>query len=135
MLKYTFPRSGRLKHRKAIAALFVGSDGFFVYPLRCNYRILTEGEPGIKAAFSVPKRKFKHAVDRNLIRRRIKEAWRLHRHQLEETLLKHQMVLEIMLIYTGKPEDTDYPILEKAVKKALNHLLKQANEKTETPLS
>lgn len=129
MLKYTFPRTGRLKHRKAIAALFTGSDGFFVYPLRCNYRILSEGEPGIKVAFSVPKRKFKHSVDRNLIRRRIKEAWRLHRHLLEESLLNNQLALEIMLIYTGKPEDTDYPVLEKAVKKALLLLLKQAKEK------
>jgi ribonuclease P protein component len=46
--------------------------------------------------FSVPKRRFKKAVDRNRIRRQMREAWRLNRHQLPKGPSMH-----IALVYTG----------------------------------
>ncbi len=61
--------------------------------------------------FSVPKRQFKHAVDRNLIRRRMKEAYRLNKSLLSGTF-------SIAFIYIGK-EIEKYEVIEKGMKSAL----------------
>ena len=61
--------------------------------------------------FSVPKRQFKHAVDRNLIRRRNKEAYRLHKQLLTGNFT-------IAFIYIGKGIE-DYKAIEKGMKSAL----------------
>ena len=65
--------------------------------------------------FSVPKRQFKHAVDRNLIRRRMKEAYRLHKQLLTGNF-------NIAFIYIGKGIE-DYKAIEKGMKSALKKVL------------
>jgi ribonuclease P protein component len=64
--------------------------------------------------FSVPKRQFKHAVDRNLIRRRMKEAYRLNK-----TLLSG--AFSIAFIYISK-EIEKYEVIEKGMKGALKKM-------------
>jgi ribonuclease P protein component len=121
--RLSFPRSERLKHKKAIAALFSGADGFFAYPLRVQFALLPHPTPELKVAFTVSRRKFRRAVDRNHLRRQMREAWRHQSPSLREAVLAHSCGIHLMLLYTGRPEDADHANIYAAVKKITTRLM------------
>ena len=77
------------------------------------------GEYPASVAFSVSKKKFRKAVDRNLLKRRMREAYRLNK-SLFYTKLKDKTV-KVMFIYVAD-QILSYSIIEKAVKQVLNRL-------------
>lgn len=80
-----FPKSERLCSRKAIDTLFRGGNGtraMTVFPIRMVYGARQDGE-GHQVLISVSKRHFKHAVQRNRVKRQLREAWRNHKFQLD----------------------------------------------------
>jgi ribonuclease P protein component len=101
----SFPKSERLCSKKAIEELIELNSTLFVHPLKCYFQFypITEDEFCNQIVFSVPKRYFKKAVDRNQIKRRLKEAYRLNKFELlhENTLLKQRKV-KIIIVYIGK---------------------------------
>lgn len=108
-MKFTLGSEKRLKSRKKIERLFVSGNRIQKFPLRAVYRREPTESSGFQIAVSVPKKLFKRAVDRNLLKRRIREAFRLNQHQLE---LKQKV--EIMFIYSAK-EIQDFDQIEKAM--------------------
>jgi len=79
--RHTLPKSERLCSKKAIDALFAGGNkSFSAYPIRVVY--MERPEPGVQILLSVSKRRFKHAVDRNRVKRQMREAYRLNKHIL-----------------------------------------------------
>lgn len=99
----TLQATERLKLRKQIETLFQTGEAFSVFPLRIVYRLTPVTEPAespVKAGFSVPKKRFKRAVQRNLIRRRLKEAWRLQKHPLYQAI-PEGLQLHVFLVFTG----------------------------------
>jgi ribonuclease P protein component len=79
---YRLPKEEKLCSRTKIEQLFADGQSYAQYPLRIVYRIHPKNTPEERPQFfiSVPKRKFKRAVKRVWLRRRIREAYRLNKH-------------------------------------------------------
>ncbi len=124
MMRKTFRRAERLKSTKAIERLFGGkSPSFAQYPMRLVWLNNEEGDGyPIQVGFSVPKRRFKRAVQRNLIKRRMKEAYRNHKYRLYEGLGEDEYY-NWMLLYVGK-EEASYATMEAAMKRIIKRFLK-----------
>ena len=82
-MNFTFPKSERLSQKKIIEILFQKDNPIvsqqFVYPFRVLYLTQDEDYTAPQILISVTKRRFKKAVDRNTLKRRIREAYRLHK--------------------------------------------------------
>ncbi|MFM1898139.1 MAG: ribonuclease protein component [Bacteroidota bacterium] len=123
-LRYTFRKEERLCSDKIVAGLF--QSGIFVskYPFRANVLVLPSGTPGprIQILLSAPKRRFKRAVDRNRLKRLMREVYRMRKHELYAELERLDMHLAVALIYTGT-EMMDHAAMEKAFDKLMQRWL------------
>lgn len=127
MLRFTLSKSERLSSRKAIDILFKEGQGLSKHPVRVVWRT-TDPDPNrlspVQVMFSVPRRKFPRAVDRNRVKRLMREAYRLHK----LTFLKQvppDLHLDLALIYTGneiKPLDLIQKQLVLALEAMVKHL-------------
>lgn len=106
-------KAERLCSKKAIDALFAGSDSksLSAYPIRAVYRHTEEA--GIRILVSVSKRRFRHAVDRNRVKRQLREAYRLNKHLLATTHSEHGM--DIAFIWITDQHQTSKLITAKMI--------------------
>ncbi len=101
---YTYNKHQKLKSRKVIAALFQNGKSLHASPVRVIYTIENKEENNAsisKAAVSVSSRHFKKAVQRNRIKRLLRECWRLEKNKLESVLIAHQLKATLFFVYTG----------------------------------
>ncbi len=87
--RFTFPKPEHLRLRDDIAGLFTsGSRSITIYPLRLVYRAVNANahQPSVQVLLSVPKRHFRHAVDRNRVKRLLRESYRHHKSLLTERI-------------------------------------------------
>ncbi len=117
-----FTKAERLSSKKEITALFNEGKSFAISHIRVVYRFLPKQEERPNAILvSVPKKYFKHAVDRNLLKRRIREAYRLNKGLLQSMPAR----VEFMLLYQKRRIAT-FAEIEEIVKKALERILSEA---------
>ncbi len=109
---FTFKKYERLCSKKQIDTLFATGRGFFVYPLRVIY-LLRDDEAPARILVNVPKKRFKHASDRNLVKRRIREAYRHN---------KPNLPCDIAFLYASDKK-LPYNQIEKAIKKSMANIL------------
>ncbi|MFV0378563.1 MAG: ribonuclease P protein component [Mangrovibacterium sp.] len=122
MGEFSFSKNDRLTSRKAIGELFDGGEPCFVFPLKFVYvKRKAVGEPRLKAAFSVSKRNFKRAVDRNYLKRLMRETYRLNKTVLAQALSETGEQMDVMFIYAIK-ELKEYKTVEKSMLKCLDKL-------------
>jgi ribonuclease P protein component len=122
----TFRKQERIVSRRLIETLFDGGHSLSkaAYPLRAVYmKKERQGEAApVQILISVPKKKFKHAVDRNRVKRQIREAYRKNKSLLEGTVEEGQMLL-IAIIWLS-----DKHFATKEIEKRVISLLKQMAE-------
>jgi ribonuclease P protein component len=120
-VNYSFHKAEHLCSKKIIDKLFVQGKSVFVFPVKIVY-LETElpSKFPVQAAFSVGKRNFKRAIQRNLIKRRLREAYRLNKLKFYEAIGEKQVA--VFFIYTGK-SISEYQQIETAIKKGLKKLL------------
>jgi len=111
-------KSERLKSKKLIDSLFTDGKSCFIHPFKIQYRLIPKSENPLQFTCTVPKRNFKKAVDRNLIKRRTKEAYRIQKTFLREQLTTSNYSLICMFVYIDRQILT-YSSIEKSMKNAL----------------
>ncbi len=128
----TFCKAERLCSHKVIEALFAGGNkSFSAYPIRAIYMPidLNEGSgkqgAAVQLLISVSKRHFKHAVDRNRVKRQIRESYRLNKHSLLSSLPEGKGLALSFIWLSDEHFPTD--VIEEKVKKLLNKLEETIN--------
>lgn len=132
MFTHRFPKAEHLCLRNDIDALFsAGAKALTAYPLRVVYREVnhTEG-PKVKVLLSVPKRKLRHAVDRNRAKRQLREAYRLNKPTLLETLGDKKGLHLAFMWLSDKPVDSK--VIEKKVINLLHRIGEQLHQEQPT---
>jgi ribonuclease P protein component, eubacterial len=153
---HTFRKEERISSKREIGFLFENGTSFVSYPLRilfCKREI--QGDARFSVLISVSKRKFKRAVDRNRIKRLIREAYRLNKsilwntpppndchrrpdsqphdnhcelpHEIVDQACNDEVLLNIGFIFIGK-ERPDFKQIESAIIKALSVIVRKNDE-------
>ena len=120
---YTFKKEERLCNKKLIDKLFHNGSSFLCYPFKVSWLLIDEpGQFPAQILFSVSKRRYKHAVDRNLIKRRMREVYRLNKQKyLYDTLNSSNKKIVLSVGFIGK-EIAEYDFAEKKMQKLLTQL-------------
>jgi ribonuclease P protein component len=124
--QFTLNKAERLKRRKIIEQLFSEGRAVTAFPIRVQYKMVDQLGVPLQAGFSVSSRNFKRAVDRNRIKRLMREAYRLQKLPLEQALQTKEQQLALFLIYTGK-ELPVYALVKEKVEVVLKKLLQTVN--------
>ncbi|MES2375303.1 MAG: ribonuclease P protein component [Bacteroidota bacterium] len=120
---YTFTKEERLCNKRLIDELFHNGSSFLCYPFKASWLLMTEPqEVPVQIVFSVSKKRYKRAIDRNLIKRRMREAYRLSKQQqLYDQLIVADKRIILSVGYIGK-EIAPYELIEKKMLKLLTQL-------------
>lgn len=109
----TLPKTERLCSKKRIEELFSKGSSVYLYPFRIQYFLRTDSETTYpQILFSVSKRNFKRANQRNTVRRRLREVYRLNKHTLLSAMPASAFPECLAVIYVAK-EILPYETLEK----------------------
>ena len=127
---YKFTKSERLSRKSVVERLYAEGRSVAAYPLRAVYLPLEpeEGDPAASILISVSKKRFRHAVDRNLVKRRLREAYRLNKHTFIEALHTSGTSMAVAILYLDKRHHT-FAYLQSRTKKLLKAIIEKENEK------
>ncbi len=120
--KYGISHQERLKSKKTIDYLFRSGQSNFTYPIKLVYIIQPSvDQVPLRFAVSASKKKIKSAVKRNLLKRRMREAYRLNSLEIKEHFSQKDITVSIMFIYVGRNIES-YELIEKGIIQCLSSL-------------
>jgi ribonuclease P protein component len=122
---FTFAKEERLRSKKAIDRLFSDGKSFHVAGFQVVHlsEPFTAGYPA-RILISVPRRKIRKAVMRNLLKRRIREAYRHHKQDLYKVFEANSVKCTFALIYT-QSEVASYQEIEEKILSVIKRLEKE----------
>ncbi len=122
----SFEKEERLCSKKSLTGLFQNGSSFLIYPFRVTWLITPDfnQKTPVQVVVAVPKKRFKSSVDRNQIKRRIKEAYRLNKEEFLYPALNLQNKKVLLAIsYVGK-EIHDFSLIQQKISSMMKLLLK-----------
>lgn len=133
--RQTFGKEERLCSKAMIDDLFAHGQSFFVYPFKVVFSTIPVEQPQLnpypaRVLFSVPKRRFKLAVDRNKLKRLLREGYRREKYLLYQVLTVEAKQTNLAFVYTGKQILSAHEIRKK-IKMVIQRLTLDIN-KTDT---
>ena len=126
-MKNTLSKSDRLTNPVAISQIYDKGKHLNYFPFKIVW-LKEVGGAGLKVVFSVPKRKFKRAVDRNQIKRKLRDTYRKHKHEVQKAVENKNTRVSLFLVYLGK----DIPpseIVDDKINVLLKRLTKEITDK------
>lgn len=135
MRRNTFPLKEHLKSKSIIERVYAEGSSATAFPLRAVFLEQESDmqEPTATILISVAKRRFRHAVDRNLMKRRIREAYRTSKHGFIEALQNNGKKMAVAIIYIDTKESST-EFLKRKMEKLLNTILSKAGARCENSL-
>ena len=124
---FSFGKAEKLKSRKLIQQLFAEGKAVSAYPLRLIFIKTEIQDIPVKVGVSVSSRNFKKAVDRNRIKRLLREAYRLHKPALLQHAENTNQQLAAFIIYTDKSLPV-FELINQKMQVILNKLIKATSE-------
>lgn len=115
-MSYAFPKSEHLCGKLRIAALYKDGKRFVAYPFRVTYQRLDNVETAPQVLVWAPKSLFKHAVDRNRLRRLMREAYRLNAQPLRDYCAGNRCSFLLAFNYMDRELRTQEQIAKSMVK-------------------
>lgn len=118
MNRNTFPLKEHLKSKNIIEQLYANGTSVTSFPLRAVFLEQESDrlEPTAAILISVAKKRFRHAVDRNLVKRRIREAYRTTKHPFMEALANKDKKMAVAILYIDTRHNSTAFIRKKMIK-------------------
>lgn len=144
--RLTLRKGEKLRHRSLVDPLFREGQSLYEYPLRIAWRALSEEEldktfrdnvpdriDSLQMLITVPKKKRRHAVDRVLMRRRIREAYRLNRLMLKDAVERDPQLrtLSMAIIYLHD-KNLPYSTIEQKLGLLFKKLMRKVSDAGKT---
>ena len=131
-LMNTFPKKEHLCGDINITRLHELGKAFMSFPFRVVYFVTDNKDPvPVRVMVSVPKKRFKHAVERNRIKRLTREVYRLNKQEIIDYALGQNLKLYISFQYVSN-EVEKYELLERKMKNALRKLIQNLSVPNQT---
>lgn len=124
--RFGFPKREHLKSKSAIDNLYANGSSVTAFPLRAVF-LSSKAEPDAPTAailISVAKRRFRHAVDRNLMKRRIREAYRQNKQPFIEELQKSDKQMAVAILYIDNRHSSTQ-FLQRKMQKLLSSIIEK----------
>jgi ribonuclease P protein component len=124
---YKFNKQERLKSRNSIIEVFQNGKSCYSFPVKILYTRVTKSPDSkfpVKCGFSVSKRNFRNAVERNLLKRRMREAYRLHKAEMIRMVETQHTGLNLFILYVSD-ENQQFKVIEEGIKIALDKLISE----------
>jgi ribonuclease P protein component len=132
MSEFSFGKAEKLKSQKEISLLFEKGRSVYFYPVKILYLYeprSTKTENPVKCGVSVSSKKFKRAVDRNFLKRRMREAYRLNKAELINIAIQKNMEVNLFILFLAN-EKEDFHKIRQGVLSAMKLILEDVSANT-----